>query len=211
MIHQHKIKINNAGQSLVEILVAVAVGIIFILGTVIVINFALKSGKDIEKVQTATSLAKGLLDNVKIFADSNWHNIDTLATTSANHYYLNTTSSPFTAVSGDENILVSTTTYTRYFYVEDVYRDGSGQITESGGTLDPSTKKVTVVYGWLGSNPKSISVYITRSKNNIFIQTDWSGGGGQLGPITSSNEKFDTSTGIDFSTTSGSIRLRLGY
>lgn len=205
-----KIK-NNLGQSLIEILIAVSVGIIFLLGTIIVVNFALKSGKDSEKIQTSATLAKELMDNIKIFADSDWHNIYNLATTSANHYYLNTTSTPFSAVSGEENLTVGTTTYTRYFYVDDVYRDSSGQIVSSGGVFDPSTKKTTVVYGWIGSNFRSISIYLTRSKNNIFVQTDWSGGGGQTGPITSTNNKFDTSTGVDFSTTSGSIKLRLGY
>jgi hypothetical protein len=82
----------------------------------------------------------------------------------------------------------------------------------SGGTFDPSTKKVTVGVRWAGSNDRFISTYLTRSKNNIFVQTDWTGGGGQLGPITSTNNKFDTSTpNIDFSTTTGSIKLRLGY
>ncbi len=205
-----KIK-NNLGQSLIEILIAISVGIIFLLGTIIVANFALKSGEDTQKIQASTVLAKELMDNIKIFADSDWHNIYNLATTSANHYYLNTTSTPFSAVSGEENLTVGTTTYIRYFYIDDVYRDSSGQIVSSGGIFDPSTKKVTVVYGWLGSTPRLISFYITRSKNNVFVQTDWSGGGGQTGPITSTNNKFDTSTGIDFSTTTGSIKLRLGY
>jgi hypothetical protein len=187
-----KIK-TKSGQSLVEVLIATAVGIIFVLGATVIANFALKSRQDSEKNQVLASLSKELLDNVKIFADANWHNIDTLATTSANHYYLNTSTSSFTAVSGEQNILISSTTYTRYFYLDDVYRDGSGQIVESGGTLDPSTKKVTVVYGVEGSTPKSISIYVTRSKNNVFVQTDWSGGSGQTGPITSSNEKFETS------------------
>jgi len=200
----------KTGQSLVEILVALAVGIIFVLGVMIVMQSSLKMGKDSEKIQTSASLARELMDNVKVFAESDWHNIYNLATTSANHYYLNTTSSPFTASSGDETIMVGTTTYTRYFYVEDVYRDGSGNISQSG-TFDPSTKKVTVGVRWIGSNDRFISTYLTRSKNNIFVQTDWTGGGGQTGPITSINNRFDTSTNIDFSTTTGSIRLRLGY
>jgi len=207
MSYFKKIKLNNKGQSLAEILVALAVGIIFVLGAMIVAQSSLKMGKDTEKIQTSAFLARELLDKIKVFADSDWHNIYNLATTSANHYYL----IGFTATSGDETIIVGTTTYTRYFYVEDVYRNGSGNISQSG-TLDPSTKKVTVGVRWTGSNDRFISTYLTRSKNNIFVQTDWTGGGGQLGPITSTNNKFDTSTpNIDFSTTTGSIKLRLGY
>jgi Tfp pilus assembly protein PilV len=201
----------QTGQSLVEILVALAVGIIFVLGVMIVMQSSLKMGKDSEKIQTSASLARELMDNVKVFSDSDWHNIYNLATTSANHYYLNTTSSPFTVSSGDETVVVGTTTYIRYFYVDDVYRDGSGKISDSG-TFDPSTKKITVGVRWTNSNDRFISTYLTRSKNNIFVQTDWTGGGGQTGPITSTNNQFDTSTSnIDFSTTTGSIRLKLGY
>jgi len=121
----------KTGQSLVEILVALAVGTIFVLGVMIVMQSSLKMGKDSEKIQTSASLARELMDNVKIFTESDWHNISNLATTSANHYYLNTTSSPFTVSSGDETIMVGTTTYIRYFYVEDVYRDASGKILDS--------------------------------------------------------------------------------
>ncbi|MGC8775800.1 MAG: type IV pilus modification PilV family protein [Minisyncoccia bacterium] len=206
-----KIKKLNQGQSLIEILVALAVGIIFVLGTIIAVQMSLKTNKDSERIQTSAVLARELMDNIKIFAESDWHNIYNLATTSANHYYLNTTSSPFTVTSGEENITIGTTTYIRYFYVDDVYRDSNGKITLSGGTFDPSTKKITIGYKWSGANDRFLITYLTRSKNNIFNQTDWSGGGGQTGPITSTNNKFDTSTGIDFSTTTGSIRLRLGY
>jgi type II secretory pathway pseudopilin PulG len=201
----------RGGQSLVEILVSLAVGIIFVLGIIIVVQSSLRVGKDSEKIQTSVSLARELMDNIRIFSDSAWYNIYNLATTSANHYYLNTTSSPFTASSGDETVIVGTTTYIRYFYVDDVYRDGLGNISQSG-TFDPSTKKITIGVKWIGSNDRFMSTYLTRSKNNIFIQTDWTGGGGQTGPITSTNNQFDTSTpNIDFSTTTGSIRLKLGY
>lgn len=198
----------NSGQSLVEILVALAVGIIFVLGTIIAVQMSLKTGKDSEKIQTSAMFARELMDNVKIFAESDWHNISNLATTSANKYYLNTSNSPFTVVSGEESISVGTTTYSRYFYVDDVYRDGSGQITQSGGTLDPSTKKITIVYKWIGGNDKYLITYLTRFKNMIFNQTDWSGGGGQDGPITSTNEKFSTSSNILFDS-KGKIYLKL--
>jgi hypothetical protein len=206
MSYFKKIKLNNKGQSLTEILVALAVGIIFVLGVIIVAQFSLKIGKDTEKIQTSAFLARELLDKIKVFADSDWHNISNLATTSVNHYYL----TEFTATSGDETITIGTTTYKRYFYVDDVYRDSGGKISPTGN-FDPSTKKITVGVGWSGAQDRFFITYITRSKNNIFLQTDWSGGGGQLGPITSTNNKFYTSTNIDFSTTTGSIRLRLGY
>ncbi|MCX7589643.1 MAG: hypothetical protein N2Z85_01740, partial [Patescibacteria group bacterium] len=181
----------NNGQSLVEVLIALSIGIIFVLGTIIAVQMSLKTGRDSEKIQTSAMLARELMDNVKIFADSGWYNVANLATTSINKYYINT-STPFTAISGIEIITIGTTTYNRYFYLDDVYRDGSGSIVNSGGTFDPSTKKLTIVYKWVGGNDRFLTTYITRSKNVILNQTDWSGGGGQTGPITSTNSMFAT-------------------
>lgn len=98
--------------------------------------------------------------------------------------------------------------YTRYFYFDNVSRDASGNISGSGAN-DPSTKKATVVYGWPGGPTSSFSTYLTRFRNNVFEQTDWSGGPGQNGPVTSANNKFSTSTQIDYSTTNGSIMIKL--
>ncbi len=97
--------------------------------------------------------------------------------------------------------------YTRYFYVTNVGRDGGGYILSSGGTDDPSTQLITVVYGAKGAATSTISEYITRSRNSVFDQTDWSGGPGQDGPVTSTNSRFASSSNIDYSTTTGSIRI----
>jgi type II secretory pathway pseudopilin PulG len=199
----------RTGQSLVEILIAVIVGMILILGAVAVIGPSLKNSTQASRAQVAIALGKELLENTRAFSEANWHNIGNLSTSSANHYYLNTSSSQFVAVSGDESVTVATTTYTRYFYVEDVYRDGSGKIISGSGTYDPSTKKITVVYKWPGSAPRTMPMYITRLKNSIFSQTDWSGGGGQEGPVTTTNNRFGTSTGIDFTSSTGSIIIKL--
>jgi len=99
--------------------------------------------------------------------------------------------------------------YTRYFYLDDVGRDVSGNIISSGGTNDPSTKKATVVYGWPAGPTSSFPTYLTRFQNKVLDQTDWSGGPGQDGPATSTNNKFSTSTQIFYATTTGSIIIQL--
>ncbi len=95
--------------------------------------------------------------------------------------------------------------YTRYFYLDAVGRDVSDALLSSGGTNDPSTKKLSVVYGWLNGPTSTFSMYLTRFRNNVFDQTDWSGGSGQEGPATTTNSSFSTSTKIYHSTTTGSI------
>ena len=99
--------------------------------------------------------------------------------------------------------------YTRYFYLDSAGRDGSGNILSSGGTNDPSTEKATVVYGWAGGSTSSFSTYLTRFRDNIFDQTDWSGGPGQDGPVTSTNSMFSTSTSMFYATTTGSLMIQL--
>jgi type II secretory pathway pseudopilin PulG len=64
--------------------------------------------------------------------------------------------------------------YTRTITVEDVYRDGSNNISDTG-TLDPSTKKITstVSWTWKGFLPQSVSLttYLTDWAGNQWTQT----------------------------------------
>ena len=196
------------GQSLVEILVAVAVGAVLVIGAATAISPSLKTNTQAYRVQIGSAMAKELLENVRIWSEGDWHNVFNLATSSANHYYLNATSSPFAVVSGNESVVISTTTFTRYFYVDDVYRDASDLVVTAGGSYDPSTKKVSVDYSWPGVTTSTIAEFMTRNKTNIFWQTDWSGGSGQNGPVTSTNNMFSTSTKIDYATTTGSIVIK---
>lgn len=59
--------------------------------------------------------------------------------------------------------------YTRYLEITDARRDADGKLVESGGTLDPSTKIVTITISWLGLHPRTItqSAYLTRYMDNL--------------------------------------------
>jgi type II secretory pathway pseudopilin PulG len=117
----------------------------------------------------------------------------------------------FTIQDPQETVAVGTSTYIRYFYLSDVYRSG-GSVVTSGGVYDPSTKLVTVVYGLPSGATSSFSTYITRYEDKIYDQTDWFGGPNATGSATSVKNTFATSSGIDFSTTTGSLYLKIpGY
>lgn len=195
------------GQSLVELLVALAVGAIFIIGAASVIVASLRSNTQANRIQIGAALGKELLENVRVSSEADWHTIYNLNKGSSNHYYLTTSTSPFAAVAGDETILVSSTTYRRYFYVDNIGRDASENILSSGGTDDPSTQKVTVVYSWSSGTSSTLMIYLARFMNNVFAQTDWSGGPGQSGPATPNNQ-FSTSSQINYATTTGSIIIQ---
>lgn len=93
----------KSGQSLIEILVAIGVGVIMLVGAVTALTPAIKSLSDVSRTQGAASASKELLDNLRIFADANWHNIDTLSTSTK--YFLNTATSTFTVATGTEGIV----------------------------------------------------------------------------------------------------------
>lgn len=84
----------------------------------------------------------------------------------------------------------------RYVYVENVYRDGNGNITSTGGTLDPSSYKITSSAETEEGKVIAYEEYLTRNNSLTFSQKDWSGGPGIEGPVTSTPTGFSTSSNI---------------
>ncbi len=214
------------GQSLVEVLIAISVGAILIGGAAAVIVPVIRSNFETRTIQIAGSLAQEYLDNLQSMAESNWYNIynPPASKGSGSQFYLTASSTTFVISSGSTSTIVEGKSYTRYFSIENVSRNscGAGDITtdaittcSSGpGSLgvadDPSTQKITVTVNWEGGRSITKVQYFTRSRNKVFVQSDWSGGAGQEGPITSENNKFATSTDVNYSGTSGSIKIQ-GY
>src|SRR3989338_5784757 len=65
----------NSGQSLIEVLIAIAIGTIFITGIVGILVLTLRVGFQNKFTQSAAELAGGLTDQIAVFADANWHNV----------------------------------------------------------------------------------------------------------------------------------------
>ncbi len=107
--------------------------------------------------------------------------------------------------------------FDRYFYIENVCRsnDASSTVTgvsPCGGSSvdDPLTQKATAVAEWV-SNGKtaqfSLAAYLTRWKNFLLRQTDWSGGAGVSGPITVPDNSYDSGTNVT-TTPLGSFQIQ---
>ncbi|HEY5220976.1 MAG TPA: prepilin-type N-terminal cleavage/methylation domain-containing protein [Candidatus Paceibacterota bacterium] len=201
----------RSGQSFVELMIAIAIGAIFLGGMATIIAPSLLESGQAGKIQVAATNAQSLLNNVRVWSEGNWNNILSLATGTANQYYLVTSSSPYTATSGIQSIVIATTTYTDYFYVGDVYRSGGVIATTStGNTYDPSTKQIFAVYNWTPHGVTStISTYVTRNNDQVFSQTDWSGGPNASSAVTSTNNQFTSSSNIDYASTTGAIYVNL--
>ncbi len=120
------------------------------------------------------------------------------------------------ALSADEvKRMYESSVFSRYFTVENVCRTNDASSTVSGvtpcgsGSLeDPSTQKISSVVEWIastGATNLTLVDYITRWKNAIFQQTDWSGGSGDDAIYTEPGSGYSSSTNIDSG--SGLIRL----
>jgi len=184
------------GQSLVEILVAVAIGTILIGGSVGLMGVSIKSYGTVRKHLQANVLIRQAAEVIQSLARSNWHNIYDL--TKGTDYKISLSGNFWTISTGQETGIVNNVPYKRYFQVNDVNRDASDNIAEVG-TDDPSTQKITIIleYGNNYTSSSSISFYFTRSENNsVFHQTDWAGGSDQTGPISNPGTKYDTATNI---------------
>ena len=198
------------GQSLIELIIALGIGVTMISVASSGLFLVLRSGQLAQQNESAASLAGSLTDNITALSQGNWHSIYDLTKGSSNHYRIATSTGQLAIQSGDENLIVNGTSFTRYFYVENVSRDGSGKIESVYNSLndDPSTQKITsAANSQIGGSPLAINsvIYLTRSQNFVFNQTDWSGGSGQEGPVTAVNNKFTSQTTIDYATTPGSI------
>jgi len=194
------LKFKRKGQSLVEILVAVAVGTILIGGSVGLMGVSIKSYGTVRKHLQANILIRQAAEVIQSLARSNWHNIYDL--TKGTDYKISLSGNFWTISAGQETDTVNSIPYKRYFQVNDVNRDASDNIAEVG-TDDPSTQKITIIleYGNNYTSSSSISFYFTRSDNNsVFHQTDWAGGDSVTGPVVSPGNTFDSLDNIQTET-----------
>ena len=224
---------NSKGQSLIEMIISISLGVVFLGIAAGSATMILRNNFEARTSQIAASLAQEYLDGVSSLAQKNWLNVyNPPAVKGPNsQFYLDASGGNYAIISGTTSIIIESRSFTRYFSIENVNREncGVGNATSSGASGncaidfpgsstdiydDPSTQKITATVEWDNGQRKASSVrYLTRSQNASFQQSDWSGGFGQENFATSSqgtivNNKFATSTGIDYSTTTGAIRIQ---
>lgn len=210
MIHNKK----EAGQALIEILVGLAIVGILVGAATTAVIISLRSNLQNKNFQAASSLSQKMLDDVKTVAEGNWQNIYNLVdknpSSPNNKYYIAASGTALAVFSGFATTTVNNIIYTQFFSVENVNRDANNNIAESG-VDDPSTQKIVSHSQWPNTGQTSevaLAVYLTRWRNLISQQTDWSGGPGQDGAVSEFGTKFNTSTGINYSSSTGSIFIQ---
>lgn len=197
-----------SGQSLMEILIAIAFAALLLTGAVSTYIILIRSSANTRITSVGTQLAQETFDNIKFIGENNWHTIFNLIKDS--NYYLSSSAGVFTIMPGKETIVINDITYTRSFIVRNVRRDDGGQIIiTSGGIDDPSTQLIDVTVSWsIAGSEDHVSVmgYIMRTNNASLQSTDWHGGPGFIDPITGQSINFFNSSNIEH-TTPGIIRL----
>jgi hypothetical protein len=101
-------------------------------------------------------------------------------------------------------------TFVRWYIIDSVLRQSltDNTIVSSGGIPDPSTVKITYYVTTPSNKDISFIEYVTRSQSKIILQTDWSGGPNASGFYITATNLFATSTNINYSSTTGQIRLK---
>ncbi len=176
------------GQALVELILTI--GIMAIILPALFNGFlASRQGKAQQgQRMEAIALLKETEQAVKFIRTTGWTNFASFSGSGALH----------TTVSGNSWTLTSgsqTTSdgITQQVVVSNVNRDTNGTIVTSGGTSDPSTKKVDITISWSQPYASSITttLYFTHSENITYSET------------TQTQFNAGTKTGVAVSSTTG--------
>lgn len=156
------------GQMLVELLLTI--GLSAIIFPALLTGFiASREGKSQQKqrMQAITHLKENE-QAVQSVRDMGWSTFATFSA-SSNPLHPIVSNGKWTLASGAE----TTNGFTRQVVVSDVYRDLNGSIVTIGGTLDPSTKKITSTISWAEPRASSLvsAFYVTRTENLTHTQT----------------------------------------
>ncbi|OGD86749.1 hypothetical protein A2164_01600 [Candidatus Curtissbacteria bacterium RBG_13_35_7] len=156
---------NKNGQSLIEILIAVGL-LTIILPALIVAIVASREGKAQEGQRLeATALHREAEEAVRSVRERDW-----ITFAVNNTYHPAISDSYWTLAQNSENV----NGYTRQIVISDAQRDLNGQIVQSGGTVDTSTKKVVTSVSWTTPFPSSlqtVSYYQRYLANTAWTQT----------------------------------------
>ena len=179
-----KTTIIRKAQMLVETIIGVGVIGIVLSAIIPLFIVGVKASGESWKTDSARFLGQEVLDQAKALKEENWNNIYTAE--KGSKYYVENNAGAWQRADGEEVVTLNNLNFTRYFMVENVSRviQGSGTPGWQFGEIDapynpanddPSTQKITVKVSWENTSITLVD-YLTRNKNSLWEQTDWSGG-----------------------------------
>ncbi len=180
-----KVKKNNKGQLLIEAIIGL--GILTILIAAITPLFLVGTSGLLGplKKTVAENLVQETVVALEAMKNENW-NIIYKPLGGANKgasfaYHSALEAGRWILVDGEETVNLNGSDFTRRIIIENVSRtgvNGAGDIeaTYNPSREDPSTQKLIIIVGSDGSLLLSVEKYLTRNRNEISEQTDWSTG-----------------------------------
>lgn len=158
------LKLNsNLGQSLIELLIVIGLASVM-LPTVFMGVMASQEGRVQQRSRMqALSLLREAQDATRSYRDNDWK---TFAVDGI--YHPHQTNNTWVLLPNSEVV----NGFTRQIVIADAYRDSNG-VASTSGTLDNSTKLITITVFWTNTFPSSIQsqMYLTRHDNLAYTQT----------------------------------------
>lgn len=177
----------HSGQSLVELLIAIGLAAIILPALITAFVSSFEGKVQTEKRLEATTLLKETQEIVRSVREKGWSTFAVNGT-----YHPTLSGSTWSLTSGTTTV----NGFIQSIVISDVSRDDTtNAIVTTGGTVDPSTKKVDITISWTEpiANQVASTSYVTRYlENDAYLettQTDFNGG---------------TKTGVAVRSTSGS-------
>lgn len=188
----------NNGFGLIEIVVTLG-----LIGTLFVASFpllamTLQQIRRAENESRATFLGQDAIEAAKNLRDQSWGSIEALDASELYHPTIQNGEWAF--VLGTEALELIFTRSTQFFVVE---RDEDGTIVESGGTIDPNTRKVESKVTWTEQGSARETKLITYLSNFAFAD-------GFIETFTQTNQTDfakGSGTSTDIFRSPGNIRL----
>jgi prepilin-type N-terminal cleavage/methylation domain-containing protein len=158
---------NQGGYSLVELLLAISLFSILI--TVLFTGFiASRDGKPQQQQRLqAASILQETVEALRVVREQGWPDF---AVEGVYHPVIDDIEGTWTLAAGPETVGF----FTRQITIGPVQRDANGNIVDSGGTVDPSTKRIDIEVSW--SQPLitalNSTMFFTRYLDNLsFVHT----------------------------------------
>lgn len=193
-------KPNNirSGFSLIELIIAVGVFVMLVAGVTFLVTTPSNSNSNSRE---ADRFAREGLEAIEVIKERSWTQIDDNDDGTNKKVYRD--------ANGDWVVASGTETrgaFTRTIAITTVQRNSSGVIVISGGTDDPSTKKVVVTVSATGVANYVLETYVINWESYRMSQTDWSGTTG-TNIWTSGTNNYYSSTTMNGMTITGELKL----
>lgn len=215
---------NNYGQILTELIIAIAITVILAAIGAQLIGVSLYSAGSSEERQSAVRLGEEVFEALRAITQGNdassqgWNRIylppdgagDPINSKGTNNQYkIVISGNEWQINSGSSTITLEGKDYSRYFIIENVSRAANGAIESvyNGNNDDPHTQKITIFVSKAGSSQFTFSEYFSRYLNESTAQTLWTSQDCGIYGATSSINVYCSNSNIDV-TGGGNFKLQ---